>query len=234
MIDFLLRTHVVCTVPHKETWLTVLDYLDAGGQFLGEHREEFEKREGIYTNWVNQSQKLGYYAEKLFQDAFLDAGYSVQKVTFRVPAGVSDVLSGHVEIDAYCVKGRWHLGVQVKNITSDVFIDPSKIRRPTEIYKKIVRQFEFCSRNGIIPILIAPFIDGSFYCFDDRHKGLHCQTFLQLFNPENRALCDAIRNVLKFGNVKVVKELPIHIQSWIERIPDMWTRRHGVILERPR
>ena len=88
-----------------------------------------------------------------------------------------------------------------KNVTSDVFIDPDKIERPTEIYWKLRGSFQFCSKTRVIPILIVPFIDGSFYCFDDKHKGLHCQTYLQLFNPENDDLRRAVKELLKFGNV---------------------------------
>jgi hypothetical protein len=179
----------------------------------------------IYDEWNLKSQSLGIYAEELFRRAFADAGYLVRKELFEVIHGLEDPRMGQVEIDAYCVKDALRLGVQVKNVTSEVFIDPNKIRRPSEIYLKLIRQFDYCSRNGIVPILISPFIEGSFYCFDDQHGGLHCQTYLQLFNPENETLCRQIKEILRFGNVRVVEEVPSHITRWIDKIPDMYMRR---------
>jgi hypothetical protein len=208
--------------------LTLPEFLDNTGHIVETAKEEFQLKLNIYNEWVDKSQELGFYMEDLVKHAFLDAGYSVQKVTFQTPADLLNPEGGHVEIDALCVKERWHLGVQVKNVTSEVFIDPDKIGRKTEIYKRLEKQFQFCSRNELTPILFSPFIDGSFYCFDDQHKGLHCQTFLQLFNPENGELCRNVKEVLKFGNVRVVEELPPNTRSWIDRIPQMYRDRERI------
>ena len=39
-----------------------------------------------------------------------------------------------------------------KKCYSEVFIGPQKIRKPTKIYKTLIREFEFCSKNRIVPI----------------------------------------------------------------------------------
>lgn len=225
MVQYLKFNHLVCGVPDSKSWLTIPEYLDSGGQLIDGVKDEFKARKMVYDEWNEKSQSLGIYAEELVRRAFADSGYSVRKAIFEVFHGIEDRGIGQVEIDAYCVKDTLRLGVQVKNGTSEVFIDPNKIRRPTEIYSELIRQFDYCSRNAIVPILISPFIEGSFYCFDDQHRGLHCQTFLQLFNPENETLCKQIREILKFGNVRVVTELPPNVTRWIDNIPNMYNRR---------
>lgn len=227
LINAMLGSRSVCEVPSNRKWLTLCEHLSSSGQFLDDHKEEFEKREKIYNQWVSVSKNLGMYAETLVRKAFLDSGYSVSKTTFQYSSGLPEVYQS-VEIDADCIKPGWHLGVQVKNVVSDVIIDPNKIQHKSNLYKRLAKQFEFCSKNGITPILVAPFIDGSFYCFDDSHKGLHCQTLVQFFSPENEELCNDVKKVLKFGNVRVVEEVPITVKSWIARVPDMWTRRHRI------
>jgi hypothetical protein len=189
MISYMKFNDLICDVPEVRSWLTIPEYLDNNGHFIDEVKDEFEIRKLVYDEWNEKSQSLGIYAEELVRRAFAEAGYSVRKAIFEVIHGLEDRRMGQIEIDAYCVKESLRLGVQVKNVTSEVFIDPNKIRRPTEIYLELIRQFDYCSRNGIVPILISPFIEGSFYCFDDKYGGLHCQTLLQLFNPENETLC---------------------------------------------
>ena len=231
LVMSLLSGSEVCQLPSDKRWLTLCSCLNSEGQFKSEYKDEFEKKQALYNEWVGISQKMGYYAEDLVRHAFIDEGYSVQKVTYQF----ADSLSGTkaVEIDADCIKTGWHLGVQVKNVVSEVFIDPDKIKQQTGIYKTLVKEFEFCSKNGITPILFAPFIDTSFYCFDYRHRGLHCQTLIQYFRPEDEDLCARVKEDLKFGNLRAVSELPQNARNWIKRIPTMWNKRHGCIIDRP-
>jgi hypothetical protein len=225
MVRYMRFHHLVCDVSEERSWLTIPEYLNDSGQLIDEVKDEFELRKLVYDDWNEKSQSLGLYAEDLVRRAFADAGYSVRKRIFElIPNLVNDGI-GRVEIDAYCVNDSFRLGVQVKNVTSEVFIDPNKIRRPTEIYLELIRQFDYCSRNGIVPILISSFIEGSFYCFVDQHGGLHCQTYLQLFNPENETLCTEIKEILGFGNVRVVNELPPNVTRWIDNIPSMHMKR---------
>jgi hypothetical protein len=224
MIRYMKFNDIICDVPGVRSWLTIPEYLE-NGQIVDGLRDEFEIRKLIYDDWNEKSQSLGLYAEELVRTAFREAGYAVGKEVFQVFRGFDNFGVGQVEIDAYCVKDDLRLGVQVKNVTSEVFIDPNKIGRPTEIYSELMRQFDYCSRNGIVPILISPFIEGSFYCFDDQHGGLHCQTYLQLFNPEDETLCTEIKEILRFGNVRVVNELPPNVTRWIANIPQMHVER---------
>lgn len=214
-------------VKDNKHWLAPPQYLDGAAQFREKYRDEFEKKKDVYDRWVRASSSAGYYAEELVKDAFIDVGYSAKKVLFQCPEGFFPDFSREVEIDVFCVKSKWHLGVQVKNVTSDVFINPGIIERPSKLYRFLMNEFDFCSRNRIIPVLIAPFVDSSFYVFNDQHKGLHCQTFLQLFEPEKEGLCNEVKDILHFGNLKSVSELPGHVKDWIKRIPDMWTERYG-------
>jgi hypothetical protein len=231
LVMSLLSGGEVCLVPSDKRWLTLCSCLNSEGQFKSEYKDEFEKKQALFNEWVSVSQNIGYYAEDLVRHAFIDEGYAVQKVTYQFADPLSG--TGAVEIDADCVKTGFHLGVQVKNVVSEVFIDPDKIKVQTEIYKRLAREFEFCSKKGITPVLIAPFIDTSFYCFDDRHKGLHCQTLIQCLRPVDEDLCARIKEELKFGNLRAVNEVPQNVRDWIKRIPSMWNKRHGYIIDRP-
>jgi hypothetical protein len=220
---YLLRTRSFCLVPGNNQWITHKDYVGFNGNLLDEHQEIFEKKKQIYEQWVRASLPLGYYAEKIYLDAFDEAGYSAKKV--KLP--LSPDRKEKVDIDIYGVKDDLQVGVQVKNVTSEIFIDPKMIRNPPSVYGQLTKQFEYCSQNGIIPILIAPFIDKRFYNFTKRYNGLHDQTLLELFSPEYAELCYAVKKTLKFGNVRVVTEAPQHVKDWIDKIPQRWHKRYA-------
>lgn len=222
MIDYLITRGIVREVKDNQIWLAPPEYLDGVGQLGDEYVEEFRRKKNVYDRWNAETATAGYYAEKIVKDAFVDAGYSAQKIVF-------DSSDGKVEIDAYCMKEKWHLGVQVKNITSDVIINPGFVKVKSDLYKVLVRQFDFCSNQRIVPILMAPFIESSFYVFDDMHRGLHDQTLLQFFPPGKEDLCKDIREILHFGNVRTVAEIPQYIREWISRIPQTWENRFGTM-----
>lgn len=217
----LLRNHNLCTVPGNSRWITAKKYVNANGDLLNKHREIFEQKKQIYNQWVKASLPLGYHAERVYTDAFNKAGYSAKKVKVPSPDNKEAI-----ELDIYGIKDGLQVGVQVKNGLSEVFMDPRMIHNPPIIYQALHRQFEFCSKNGIVPILLAPFFNKRFYNFTKRHQGLHCQTYLQLFSPEYAGLCNAVREILKFGNVRVATEAPEHVARWIQRIPRMWSKRY--------
>ena len=221
--NYLPKTKRICIVPGNNQWITIRDYVGTNGKLLDEYQQIFEQKKQIYDKWVNASLSLGYFADLIYLDAFKKAGYSAKKVRLPLSPGSKEV----VEIDVYAVKDKWRLGVQVKNIISEVFHNPNMVRNAPIIYQEITRQFKYCSKNGIIPILIAPFINGSFYCFTQRYKGLFCQTYLQLFDLGREELLNAIKNTLNFGNVRVVTEAPKHVVNWIDRIPKMWNNKYG-------
>jgi hypothetical protein len=222
--DYLLGNESdFCLVPGYSQWITRKDFLGDDGNLIDEHSEVFEVKKQTYHQWVHVSEAQGYYAEQIYNKAFSDAGYSVEKVRIPAPPGSKERL----EIDAYCVNEELRLGVQVKNVTSEVFTDPKPLTYYPDTYRNLTRQFEYCSQKGIIPILIAPFIDKHFYNFTKRYNGLHCQTFLELFRPENAAICYAVKKILKFGNVKVVTEATNRVKEWIDSIPEMWNNRYA-------
>jgi hypothetical protein len=213
--DYLLRDNSdYCLIPGNNQWITRKEYLGADGNLLDNHKEIFDTKQKIYAQWVNACQPLGKYAEQIYREAFSSSGYSVKKIRLPVSIGSKELL----EIDAYCVNEKLQLGVQIKNGTSEVFTDPKTIRNPPLVYHQLTKQFKYCSQNDIIPILIAPFINKRFYNFTKRYKGLHCQTYLQLFSPEYSDLHYAVKNTLKFRNVKLVTEATEHVKDWINSI----------------
>jgi len=221
--NYLLRNKTdFCLVPGYNQWITCKEYLGSDGNLKDEHKEVFELKKQIYEQWVNVSESQGYYADEIYSKAFSDAGYSSKKIRLPVSPGSKK----HLEIDAYCVNENLRLGVQVKNVTSEVFTDPKSIRSPPLVYHQLTKQFEYCKQNGIVPILVAPFIDKRFYNFTKRYEGLYCQTLLELFSPEYTGLCYAVKNILKFGNVRVATEAPNNVVRWIGRIPQMWNKKY--------
>ena len=142
---------------------------------------------GIEESW--------HYAEEIYHRAFSEAGYAVRKVELPISSNGKE----RVEIDAFCVSDNLKLGVQIKNVVSDEFTDPKSIRNPSKVYNQLTKQFNCCYKRGIIPVLVAPFVNKRFYNFSKRYKGLHCRTNLQFLSPKYAELCSDVKNVLGFG-----------------------------------
>jgi hypothetical protein len=221
--DHLLSNNDFSLVPGNNQWVTRREYLGSDGHLIGDRKEVFETKKQIYEQWVRVSLPLGYFAEKIYLEAFDSAGYSPKKLNLPLLPNSKTKIG----IDIYGEKDNLAVGVQVKNVTSEVFTDPNAICNPRKTYNDLTRQFEYCSGKGIVPILIAPFIDNRFYNFSKRYNGLHCQTYLQLFSPEYSELCYDVKNTLRFGNVKVVTEATQRVKDWIENIPQMWNKRYA-------
>jgi hypothetical protein len=222
--DYLLRSRrEYCLVPNNCQWITLKKHVDPNGNLLDERQEIFEEKKRIYDQWVSASLPLGYYAEKIYLDAFNEAKYTAKKVKLLLSPGNKE----EIEIDIYGAKDGLQIGAQVKNVTSEVFTDPKMIHNPSSVYWQLTKQFEYCSQNGVVPILIAPFVNKRFYNFTRRYSGLHCQTYLELFSPKYAELCYCVRKILKFGNVAVATEAPQHVKDWIDKIPQRWHKRYA-------
>ncbi len=220
--NYLLKSGKFCEVPECSKWITSKEYVDTNG-LLDKYKKLLKEKIQIYKEWSAVSLDMGNYAGKVYLDAFKKAGYDdPKKVKFPFSMNGKE----EVEIDVYTAKGKLKLGIQVKNITTEVITDPKGIRKPPSIYSDLTRQFEFCKQSKIVPVLIAPFIDKRFYNFTKRYQGLHDQTFLQLFSLDYADLCKAIDDNLSFGYVRAVKEAPEHVIDWINKIPDMWNKRY--------
>jgi len=189
------------------------DYLDQNNRLKDECVAIALRNLQINRRWTELSQILGNHAENLFERAFIDEGYEVEKkCQFKDNSSI-------IEMDLFCVKGDLELGVEVKNISSDVFLDPTILKKPNLTHRQIRKHFEYCFDHNIVPILIAPFIDNLFYRFINKRRGLMCQTYLQLFPLDQAKLHEEIREAFKFGNTRAADELPDHIEGWIRKIP---------------
>jgi len=189
------------------------DHLDQNDQLRDEFMPIALRNLEVNRRWTELSQILGDHGEKLFERAFLEEGYKVVR-KYRVKDD-----KGTIEMDLFCVKDDLELGVEVKNISSDVILDPTILKEPNQIHEQIRRHFEYCFDHNTVPILFASFIDGLFYRFINKRRGLQCQTLLQLFPSDQVKLCEEIREVFKFGNTRATDDLPTHIKGWIREIP---------------
>lgn len=190
-----------------------------------EFDEEFEQKKSLVDEWNRKAgTTLGRHAEDIYAVAFEEAGFYVSK-RIRIHAG----LLGESEVDILCQKrdGR-PLSVEVKNILSEVIVDPKIIREPNELHLGIESHFETADKAGMVPVLIAPFVDRGFYVCCDRHRGLFCQTFLQVFPPGEEELCRRVKEELHFGNVRVAVEAPMNVRRWIAGVRERWRGRFEV------
>ena len=212
-----------CTVPNNPNWITRRSFLDSNGNWLVPNNERaFERKLEVFNEWNAIVQRASYDAELMYQSAFEQAHYSVRRnALFIDENGVEH------QIDLYCTMDDWALGVQIKNITSEVFHDPYQVRHPAKIYLDLERQFNYSYTHGMIPILIAPFIHRSFYNFTDRFGGLYCQTYNQLLDVESIGIKNAVKEVLHFGNVKALNVPPDNAIRWINRIPHIWLNHYS-------
>jgi hypothetical protein len=221
--NYLLNSGKYCVVPEHKDWITCKEYVNDNG-LMNEHKTLLEEKRQVYMEWAEVSLELGYHAEEVYLEAFRIAGYTANKAT--LPYSTADGRK-EVQFDILAENDNLRLGVQVKNITSEVLTNPLGRNRTLRLYKDLTRQFEYCELKGIVPILIAPYVDKRFYNFSQRYHGLHCQTFLQLFDVEHSVLREDIKNKLNFGYTRVAEQAPMHVMKWIRRIPNCWKERYN-------
>jgi len=117
LVKYLLSTGKICRVPGDPNWITSPDYLDANSEFKFKTNQQigdFAFKKGIFGDWVKSSSKLGYYWQTELTQIFKDGGYPdapKQVFTYTTSTGKTE----RVELDIYCSKGDWKLGVTVKN-----------------------------------------------------------------------------------------------------------------------
>lgn len=188
----------------------------------------YRKKKAISDKWGSVAEHTGYWFEGIVRDAFEEEGWGVgdKKQVFRWKRR-------KIEIDVYC-SSPLHLGVEVKNESSDVFHAPTAIspEHRNEDHEKILEKFEFCKQNGITPVLLASFVDKSFGGFVSNYKGLYIQTLFQFFPVEQEDLVNAIkekdfRKGFGFGNVRTVASIPDHVRQHIRAIPTRIARLYG-------
>jgi hypothetical protein len=220
ILNGLLEENDYCYAPGTNQWITLRKYLDTRGNWIAGCNEVFRNKNRIYRDWLNVTQSSSYNAELTYKRAFEEVGYTVELRKL-----IRDD-QGDVQLDLYCIKDDLLLGVQVKNGNSDVFHDPQFTNNWSETYLTLRKEFRYCHRHNIIPILIAPFTDHCFYDFAQTYQGLQCQTFLQLLDKEQVELAKAIKKTLRFGNIRATDDAPDNVKRWISRIPQMWANRY--------
>jgi hypothetical protein len=218
----LLFDNHYCTIPRNNQWITLRSNLDSSGELLPKPKEEFDKKLHVFEEWARITQPSSYNAQEIYKIAFEEDNYTVEaNKLYTDKTGVT------IQIDLLCIKDDWKLGVQVKNITSEVFHNPYLTRYFSIAYSDLERQFAYCHRNGIISILIAPFINNSFYDFVEGYQGLYCQTLLQIVNPEYSEISNAVKKTLRFGNILATDTAPDNVKSWIGKIPKIWLEHYN-------
>jgi hypothetical protein len=244
-INDLVNQGYAVNIPNYTNWLTLPCYLDDISQVPSTQDNHIVNiKLWILKNWNALSHSLSDYSEVIFKKAFENAGYTVQRrknLPVTNPLLQLDPLFrgvNHVQIDLLCKKNNYTLGVEVKSSISDVFMNPLTIAKNSVSNRRIVRWAKFCKSQSYIPIFVAPFIDRSFYPFMDNYNGLHCQTYLQYFNPldEEHVIAynfikgfpdKGIEGFLNYNNIRLVDRVPDWIERWIDRIPKMWNTRYS-------
>lgn len=209
------------TKSADEQWITLSKYLEDDGKLLPEYLTVYNQKKSMYNEWMAITEESGYYAEQVYKTAFEKAGYKVEQGK-HFP--ITDEYQDHIQIDLLCRNTdlNLELGVQVKNTVGEVFHNPFMFKKKSRIYYQLQKQFTYCFNKGIIPILIAPFINRSFYGFSNRYLGLHCQTYLQIIDPKYSKIADNIHNSLHFGSIRATQTAPKKVEQWVSKIPDIW------------
>lgn len=201
-------------ITRYEKWLTLKEF----GQ--EEIKIVYEQKKRIGDMWSSIAATTGYWFEEIVRDAFQEEGWEVLK-----KAASFNWDGQEIEIDVYCL-APVHLGVEVKNKSSDVYHSPTIIHPDfrNDDHEQILKMFKFCKNRGITPVLMASFIDKSFQGFAYKYKGLYLQTLFQFFKKKNSSLVNQIKKSdfkkgFYFGNVKAINRIPEYLRLHIRAIP---------------
>lgn len=190
-------------------------------------RQAFDRKSFTYRLWAGRaSEEAAGPAERVLRSIFSHCGHKVADTKFHIV----DLSTGEECLpDLYTFSPARTAG-ELKNITSDVLVDPRPLVGKQERYTKIDRHFRLCALNGVHPLLIAPRIDASFEHYDTQHKGSHCEMFYQLMPPHLAPLCVAIKDDLLFQHVLAVDvnpPFPPELQpllDWAQHLPELLRR----------
>ncbi len=206
-------------------WLAHPDAIGKDNKPKNEYLESFLRKSRVLADWIGKSNAIGKHGETIIADAFRDAGYVVTR------NAMLERSSGKLQVDVLCKKkGVLPLSVEVKNILSEVILDPALFEEPSVLYRQIEEEFSLGKKAEMIPVLFAPFIDPTFYVCCDRNRGLFCQMLLQLLPAGEEELQENVRKELHFGNLRVVSEAPANIVRWIASVERMWEGRYAAAL----
>lgn len=183
--------------PKADTWL----YLPGTDDSVLEER--FKQNSSTYDSWLKESKPIGYHAQSVVRSLldFKSFRQTKNPPTFYLASGQE------VVPDAYTLTPI-HAAFEVKNGLSDVWSDPRPIRNPSQDYQQILNHFQMCKQNRLIPGLIAPKLDPTFYDFAKDNNGLCFEFGFQIFHPDLVPLRDEICSNLGFCNIVVASEEP--------------------------
>ena len=210
----------VLPFPDNEDWYILPRTLDRA-------REVYPEKFEVYRRWkeLAGTLKVGQHLEELIRESLRRAGYKVASKPVIVEWN-----NHKLELDVATL-GPLKLAVEAKNKFSEVYYSPDVLGHDgiTDDLEQIQNIFEFCSAEGIIPILTASLIDRTFYSFQAKYKGLHCCIKFQVFPPGDlwQETCDKVREHLRLGNVQVWEEPPPHMQRWFNSLAKYHEKRYG-------
>jgi hypothetical protein len=184
----------------------------------GEVAEAYERKAGVYSRWSHHDG--GPHLEKLVREAFRQAGYVVVSGGSRVNWRDEEGASEDYQLDVHTL-APLRLGIECKNKLSDVYISPDILSRPNDDHKQLARHFRLCHGWGLIPVLVAPLIDASFFGFIQPFDGLACRLLFQYLPTSNEELCKDVRREFLIGHVVTASEddPPPNLVRWARRVP---------------
>ena len=181
----------------------------------------------IWDRYVFAAGASGTFLEQLLRLALRDESYAVAPTPTVFTWNELGALQ-ELEVDVLTLYPH-RLGITVKNKLSEVYSDPMSLKRQNEEAEEIQRHFEHAAQWDLVPVLVAPLIDGSFYLLQDAYEGLQGQFLFQFLRPEYADLAADVRRLFRFGHIVVPAsetEVPEVIRRWVRRIP--------VLIERAR
>lgn len=183
----------------------------------------------VHDSWLRAQGRGGKHAEALWRKAFADAKWLVDLTSRRIVCPIRDDPDApHTddhEIDVYADKlpERLIIGAEVKHGFSEGWIDPDVVIdwKLTESMRALRHHFKAMTAVNVRPILLAPFVDPSFYVFQNKHRGLHARYLYSIFHPADARLAESVREHFKIGHVWAKAEPPANFHAFVARVPSL-------------
>lgn len=218
-----IQERSIVTVPENKSWIALPSAFNPDGTLDQQASTIFQRQKQIHQDWADAMTSVGgLHFERLFRRDIPNQAIWLNQ------GGLN--LTDHtqkINIDAF--SPSHNLTIELKNQLSDVFHAPTltSSKHWTKDIRKIDRVFKWARRFGFTPVLVAPFIDATFYGYQSTYNGFSMSTLFQILPPQYANLVSDIKQVFRFSQIIASEQLPSHIaRRFRELAQDFSVRKH--------
>lgn len=183
----------------------------------------------VYEEWNNAHQRAGDHAESLWRSAFRAEGWTVppHRVRFVCPQpedpDATHSQEHEVDVHAYRPDTGWAVACEVKNGLGEGWLGPNIVqdRKLNKQERAVRHHFAAMPELGLVPMLAAPLVDGSFYAFQNEYGGVHARYLYHVFDPSDAELAGKVRGQFRLGHVWAEREPPGNFRHFARRLPEL-------------